>query len=111
MKAIHNVNRKGQLYGWAFWCPACDGAHIMHTGPWSFNGNQERPTFTPSLLVYATKPTGQELPGYKLQKRCHLDITDGQIIYHGDSEHGMRGQTVPLVDWPEGEAFCKEPTT
>lgn len=105
---IHTLKSRGKLHGWEFWCPACDGAHQFHAGPWSFNGDFERPTFTPSLLVHAHEPTGQGLPGYK-QERCHLNITDGQIIYHMDSEHAMRGTTVPVPEWDDGERYCKQP--
>lgn len=59
---------------------------------WSFNGDMERPTFSPSLLVW---PTGD---GY--QKRCHLFLTDGQLQFCGDSDHALAGQTVPLPEWP-----------
>lgn len=38
--------------GLMFWCPGCDGHHIVRTGSepgprWGFNGDYERSTFTP----------------------------------------------------------------
>lgn len=41
------------------WCPGCKSAHRFTTqnpdGPtWDFDGNMERPTFSPSLLCYYT---------------------------------------------------------
>jgi Family of unknown function (DUF6527) len=39
-----------------FWCPGCDGAHGVTVGEglgprWGYNGNADKPTFTPSILV------------------------------------------------------------
>jgi hypothetical protein len=73
-----------------FWCSGCDTNHRFVTknpkgvsGPtWSFNGNLERPTFTPSLLYPSLK--------------CHLYVTDGTIRYLDDCAHALRGKTVPL---------------
>ena len=35
------------------WCPGCEGLHMISLGPdgWSFDGDTERPTITPSILV------------------------------------------------------------
>lgn len=82
-----------------FWCRGCETNHRYTTklakganGPcWGFNGNMERPTFTPSLLYNAT----QADPARGLH-RCHLFLTDGQIRYLNDCTHGLAGKTVPL---------------
>jgi len=45
--------------GFMIFCPGCKCGHLFHIPPyknssgasWSFNGNLERPTFTPSMLV------------------------------------------------------------
>jgi hypothetical protein len=95
------------------WCPGCDHAHPFHTGSdgWAWNGDVERPTFSPSLLVYSratlidntlegdslTAPSNvRQLP------RCHSFVTDGSIQFLGDSTHALAGQTVDLPDWRYG---------
>jgi hypothetical protein len=98
-----------------FWCPGCDDAHqvsIEHPDGWGFNGDLERPTITPSVLVHMTKwkgtveeygkwtrPTHPEVePGG--QAVCHSFVTDGRIQFLGDSTHQLAGQTVDLPPWP-----------
>ena len=78
-----------------FWCPGCEMAHPYRVRTpdgrrpsWEFNGNEVRPTFTPSLLVYGCTPN---------DGNCHLFVTDGQIAYCSDSAHALAGQTVPMV--------------
>lgn len=58
-------------------------------GPgWSFNGDLDRPTFSPSILVY---------PSHK-QGRCHSFVRDGKIEFLGDCDHALKGQTVELPE-------------
>jgi hypothetical protein len=88
-----------------FWCPGCDGAHQITSKPdtagdsngrgWDFNGDLDRPTFSPSYLVYEHPAHG----GYKGHPRCHSFITDGKIAYCSDSTHALAGQTVELPEW------------
>lgn len=56
---------------------------------WNFNGNLEKPTFTPSLLYSWGKPDG-------VKHVCHLYVTDGQIKYLGDCTHDFRNQTIEM---------------
>jgi uncharacterized C2H2 Zn-finger protein len=92
-----------------FRCPGCDevfrqnnpeyaestirlfGSHCVDVNRWSFNGDFEKPTFSPSVLV-----TGGEH-----ETRCHSFVRDGRIEYLGDCTHPLAGQT---VDLPEMEA-------
>ena len=53
--------------GWLAFCPGCQCGHLFDSR-WTFNGNHEKPTFTPSMLVNATDP----------QTRCHSYVTDGK---------------------------------
>lgn len=85
-----------------FWCPACQDAHWVSVGPrsvwgasprWSFNGDCEKPTINPSLLVTHKLPDGE--------RRCHSFIRDGRIQYLSDCTHEMAGKTVEIPDWPE----------
>ena len=77
-----------------FHCKPCGYSHpfrIKGEGPvWSWNGDMVRPTFDPSLLVNGSVMT---------EKRCHLNMTKGMIIYHGDCWHELKGTTVPASKW------------
>lgn len=82
-----------------FWCPGCDGAHIVRVEGegrprWGFNGNHEKPTFTPSILVtYNGTDAGiDDAP----PAVCHSFVTDGQIRFLTDCTHDLAGQTVTL---------------
>ena len=90
-------NSKHELMGYGFWCPGCDGMHAVPTEAcepmrWGFNGNVEKPTFTPSILVH-------EVPGHS--PRCHSFVTDGRIQFLGDCTHKLAGQTVEIPQWPD----------
>lgn len=83
-----------------FYCPGCQDQHTISVkGPkaWSFNGNEEKPTFHPSILVYEQPPFGD----WKGQPRCHSSVTDGVISFLPDSSHALAGQSVPLPPPPE----------
>lgn len=103
--------------GLMFWCPGCDTAHGIKTDPggWKWNGNIERPTFTPSVLVRS----GHFVPGhekgecwctYKAEHQdedvrfwcgiCHSFVTAGNIQYLSDCTHALMGKTLPLPDFP-----------
>ncbi len=99
MSAVSRILRKGSD-GYIFWCPGCDGAHQVFVdsrgrrpgAQWSFNGNVEAPTFTPSLAVWWTEPSGE--------KRCHSIIIDGRIQFQADCTHALANQTVPIPPFP-----------
>lgn len=81
-----------------FLCPGCDEPHRFTIGRadgWTFNGNYEFPTFTPSLLMRSTH--GPE----RTPKVCHLFMTDGKIRFLGDCTHELAGQTVDIPEPPE----------
>lgn len=92
--------------GLVFWCPGCGEAHrIAHgegPGPrWGWNGDAERPTFTPSVLVrYEGADAGQDGAPPAI---CHTFVTDGRIQFLGDCTHALAGQTVDLPDWPANQ--------
>lgn len=98
LNSIEARKEDGTTYKvWVFWCPGCNEAHSFSvgnpTGPsWTFDGNLESPTFSPSLLY--NRPENAQ-PG-----RCHLFIRDGRIEYCGDCAHGMAGWTIPMVHLP-----------
>jgi len=86
--------------GWAFSCPGCKDVHQIDER-WSFNGNEEKPTFTPSLLVtYPANPdASEEFAEWRQERRCHSFVTDGRIQFLEDSTHDLAGQTVELKEF------------
>lgn len=86
------------------WCQACKCGHIYNTlregGPnWTFNGNIEKPSFTPSMLIYDPLPDGGR------RTICHYFVTDGEIIYQPDCPHALAGQKLPLEPIPKNWGF------
>lgn len=94
-----------------FWCPGCKCAHGVWTtkqngvgATWSFNGDLERPTFSPSLLIRFTRDITyaehlQIMSGVPLdlpQTVCHSFVRDGQIEFLSDCTHALAGKTVPM---------------
>lgn len=79
-----------------FECPGCGCLHSFKHPPWYFNGDKERPTVTPSILV-----NGNSACINPTAKRCHSFITDGKIRFLDDCEHELKGQTVELGDTNE----------
>lgn len=105
-----------------FWCPGCDGAHAVTVGAgagprWGYNGNADRPTFTPSILVRSTEFTDKGRAQYEAWRAlgypptgeafdskptvCHSYVTDGRIQFLADCTHGLAGKTVDLPDLPD----------
>lgn len=77
---------------WFHWCPACE---IMHPLPdrWTFNGSENRPTFSPSFKQTFVRPGGGAVD-------CHYIITDGTIQFCPDSWH-KRSDIVAMPAIPE----------
>jgi len=97
-----------------FKCPGCNLFHdLRHKGEgrpmWSFNGDKEKPTLTPSILY----TSGHYVQGYnggscwcEYRKEnpdcvfecvlCHSFVTDGHIRFLEDSTHKYAGQTLKL---------------
>ena len=84
-----------------FWCPGCDGAHapsIAGNGPhWSFNGDMDKPTFSPSILSTWDQYQGEAMPPIK--HVCHSFVNDGKIQFLADCTHRLANQTVDLKDF------------
>lgn len=85
---------------------------IVHGGNWKWNGNAEKPTFTPSILVRGNKLvhdengrwTGEwerDATGNLVPMICHSFITNGEIRFLDDCTHQLKGKTVPLPEWTE----------
>lgn len=106
MAAISKVLRSMEGDGLAFRCPGCKRPHLIHVGAgsgprWGWNGNAEKPTFTPSVLV----KTGSRVDPSCVWEEgdppevCHSFVTDGQIQFLGDCTHELANQTVDLPDF------------
>ena len=87
-----------------FWCEGCDVYHRYVTknpvgdqGPtWSFNGDMERPTFSPSLLMNGRVDLKPEDVTRGVH-RCHLVLADGVVRFQGDCTHALANSERPLV--------------
>ena len=76
-------------------CPGCGEIKSLPLGGpegWTFNGDLDRPTLSPSVLVEAAVTTD----GKVLQPRCHSFIRDGRIEFLSDCTHALVGQVVDL---------------
>lgn len=78
----------GGTFKWMVFCPACKCGHGLDSR-WTFNGNYDKPTFSPSLLI-------QGHLGSDKYGTCHSFIRDGMIQFCSDSTHELSGKTVPL---------------
>jgi len=120
------------------WCPGCRQVHpfrVDNTGcperpTWTWNGDLERPTFSPSLLCHSSfHRCGDEhlVPcsgvdcghvGHRVLDDgslatagphtveppygdCHSFLTEGRWQYLGDCAHELAGQTVELTPLPD----------
>ncbi len=119
MKAKIVSDRDGRFYGIQFNCPGCallhgaSGANILpvrwlpegqvqspHTAgkdSWTFNGDFDRPVFSPSVL--STCEWGED----ERKDVCHSWVgcngaQPGQIKFLSDCTHALAGQTVDLPD-------------
>lgn len=97
-----------------FRCPGCGDTHTV-SDKWTFNGDYEKPTFSPSILVRC----GHYVPGHEDQcwckfyaerpdeehdficYQCHSFVTDGKIQFLSDCSHKLAGQTVEIPDWDD----------
>ena len=82
----------------AFMCPGCGRMHGVRVEGtrrplWSYNGNPDAPTFSPSIFV--------NRPGeYHVENvpSCHSFVRDGRIQFLNDCTHALAGQTIDLPD-------------
>lgn len=101
-----------------FRCPGCDDSHRVFVHPtegWTWNGDLESPTFSPSILVranYGDPPvTPENLEQWRrepweqrtVERVCHSFVTDGRIQFLTDCTHALAGQTVELPPWPHNQ--------
>lgn len=76
------------------------------TNCWTWNGDVDKPTLRPSVLTngyhrwtdaeYQTVRSGGKFDRRKY--RCHTWVNDGQAQFLDDCSHGLRGQTVDMLE-------------
>ena len=91
--------------GLVYWCQGCNCTHTIRTkgpGPCGWNGDVEKPTFTPSVMVTwpANPAASDEFKEWRTERRCHTFITDGRVQFLADCTHELAGQTLDLPDLP-----------
>lgn len=113
-----------------YYCQGCKGAHgitvVAGTKPkpcWQWNGDVNKPTFEPSVLVRTTgAPEGRDIMtpeeeaeydaiyakggreavyASRFGRVCHTFVRNGMVQFLGDCTHEFAGQTVPLPELPE----------
>jgi hypothetical protein len=124
MGALSAILRSAEDGRLAFRCPGCDEFHVVSTAPrapgprWTWNGDTERPTFSPSILVRTIRknltPAEEDLYDHLMTQTggrdmvlhdprfsyvCHSFVVAGQIQFLADSTHHLAGQTVPIPPW------------
>jgi hypothetical protein len=92
VKTQQITNADGSHRGWMVQCPACGYPHIFDAR-WTFDGNHEAPTFSPSMKVNTNhgEPPVDDV--------CHSFLRGGVWEFLGDCTHAMKGQKVPAPDW------------
>ena len=112
MRAKATEDGEGKFYGVSIKCPGCGTRHNLPTDwlppgqvespycagkpHWTFNGNLDLPTFTPSILATWSQWNGDDLPD--TPHVCHSFVTDGKIQFLGDCTHELANQTVDLPE-------------
>lgn len=113
-RGVLRLNEYPQHIG--FYCPACKTLHVFDER-WTFNGNYECPTFTPSLRTSSghyvagsrRQPDGNCGICEKAKERgvrsicgvCHLNVIDGKIQFHADCTHAMAGSVIEMTIGPQ----------
>lgn len=95
--------------GYSHWCPGCEEMHMIPDS-WRFDGNVDRPTFTPSVritgkqsVIVAGKWTGEwvrDANDKAVDYCCHYILTAGTLNFCADSTHKLAGTAVPLPPLP-----------
>lgn len=118
-KLRQGQDSQGGPYLLTYWCQGCEEPHAITYAPgrWTWDGNLEAPTFSPSVLV----TSGHFTPDWTPDKncwctfnadhpdekddrfecgRCHTFIKGGMVQFLDDCTHALKGQTLPLPDLP-----------
>ncbi len=99
-----------------FFCPGCKNAHGFRSkewpmpkglskeaiklfqNKWSWNGDIEKPTLTPSIHI--VKKIGLDKNNNPIyQTICHSFVRQGMIHFLNDCKHDLKGKTVELPNF------------
>ena len=98
---------EGDLLTW--WCPGCHRTHAVTVnvpGGWEWNGDLDRPTLTPSILVHSYRtfiddelqePALTNERNIMMTPLCHSFMRAGRLEFLTDCTHELAGQTVPMA--------------
>lgn len=108
MKRVKHVRADdGTHWGYSFFCPGCKDTHAIPTKPfergWDFNGDEEKPTFTPSILVHPHTTLAEDGTVCRTPN-CHTLVREGRIEFLADCSHALAGTTVDLPPVAEDQA-------
>jgi hypothetical protein len=78
-----------------FYCEGCAMCHSFDNR-WNFNGDMEKPTFYPSLLVQMRNAIVNNIVANNYV--CNSFVREGKIEYLNDCSHKLAGNTVELKD-------------
>lgn len=98
-----------------FFCPGCQehhgvavkaNEHVPKRSLWQWDGEVDKPTLKPSILVRGVKAITDEqadriMAGEKVEPvpyQCHSFVEGGRIQFLNDCSHSLAGQTVDLPD-------------
>lgn len=96
-----------------YFCPGCQHSHSVTVDGagdpgrnWSWDGNTEAPTLSPSIRTFTPARTYDDGDGGTISKPertlCHHFLKQGQLEFLGDSSgHDLRGFHA-LPDFPKG---------
>ena len=112
--------------GLVYWCQGCESTHsikVKGQGAWSWNQDDQKPVFGPSVLYQSNTWTPPVTPENMEQYRaapwtqtqtkhiCHTFIgcngaQPGEVIFLSDCTHSLAGTVQPfpeLPDWLRGD--------
>lgn len=77
------VNDKGVHVGQMIMCPACNCGHLFPQDRWKFNGDQEKPSFTPSMKITTGPVSKRKFPvlrGSRKKPEWGVDTIDWSLL-------------------------------
>ena len=90
---VFDLIEDGKHRGYVVTSPAT-GQDVIFDNRWEFNGDFEKPTFRPSMLVQYGEHENPETG----HVREHFFVTDGKIQYLSDCHHEFAGKTIDMID-------------
>lgn len=105
MSKLLPISKNDVIVGYMFDCPGCKCSHAPIVRPhkaengasWAWNGDMEKPTFSPSIMSRVERSDGKTMI-------CHSFVTNGRIRYLSDCTHELAGLEVELPD----DTLCRD---